>query len=71
MPNTGRFATTNADEKITVRLPSEDKDQIEALVEAGVFKTKSQFLREAIAEKLEDVETADGTDVPQEVAEDA
>ena len=40
------------DSRIAIRLPSEEKKQIQALIEAGVFRNISQVLRAALSEFL-------------------
>jgi len=44
--------------QVGARLPPADVKKIESLVEAGRFNSASDFVRRAVAEKLEKVEAA-------------
>jgi len=49
-----RLEDSPASERVTVRLPAELVDEVEAAVDAGEFATRSQAIRQTLDEEFRD-----------------
>ena len=56
LPDHGRSATESYDERVTIRTREEFLEEIDRLVEEGVYSNRSEALRELAREGLDELD---------------
>ncbi len=62
--------TSETTKHIGTKLPAEDLNKINRLVEAGIYISNSDFLREAIRDKLKTIEVINEREISQDEAKE-